>query len=399
MSTRKGKWIKRIIIIAVLAGAGVWMAAGLEPDPVPVEVGKVVSGSLVVTADGTGKTRMRDKITVFSPASGEISRITLRAGDTVTEGQLIADIEPGLSQPLDARTRAETAARLAAARAGLAEAKRNVDRAKIASDLAKSEVERTRYLVETKSAPTRNLELALADEKTRAADLELSKLAVERARLEAAAISATLGDPSKKKGKGKKEHIQVTSPRDGVVLAVHTESAGPVAVGAPLVDIGDPNSVELAVDLPTQSAVRVSPGAQVTVDGMGDEKTRTGTVRLIEPAAYTKVTALGVEEQRVNVVVTMKEPPPVLGDGFAADAHIEIQRKKDVLKVPTGAVFREGKKFAVFKVVKGVAKRANVDVTARNADEVAVGGLKEGDIVVVHPSDKLKDGVAVAEEI
>jgi HlyD family secretion protein len=399
MSSRKSKWIKRIILIGVLAGAGVWMAAGLEPSPIPAEVSTATRGPLRVTVDGMGKTRMRDHRTVCSPASGELSRITLRPGDVVTKGQIIATIRPGVSQPLDARSRAETVARLAAAKAALAEARRNVDRAKIASDLATSEVERTQYLVKTKAAPSRNLEIALADQQTRNADLELSKLAVERARLEAAAVAVTLAGNKKKKGKSSPHEIEVTAPSAGVVLAVHTESAGPTAVGTPLIEIGDPNTVELAVDLPTPSAVRISPGAKVTIDDMGDDKTRAGIVRLIEPAAYTKVTALGVEEQRVNVIVRMTEPPPVLGDGFSADAHIEIEKSKDVLKVPSGAVFRDGKKFAVFKVEKGIAKRSAVEIGLRNADEAAIKGLKEGTVVVVHPSDKIKDGVTVAEEL
>ena len=401
MSSRKRKWIQRIIITGLAAGAIGWLVIGLKSDRIPVEVAKAHRGSLVVTADGSGKTRMRDRITVFSPATGDISRITLRPGDTVAEGQLIANILPAVSPPLDTRTRAETLARLAAARAGLAEAKRNVDRAKIASNLAQSEVERTRYLLKAKATPVRSLDLAVAEEKTRNADLELAKLEVERARLEAAAISATLVDPADKTEDGttkeNAERIPVTLPRTGIVLSVHTESAGPILVGAPLMDIGDPNTVELEVELPTQSAVRIRPAAKVTIDGMGDGKTRRGIVRLIEPAAFTKVTALGVEEQRVNVIVTLKDPPPMLSDGFAADAHVEIKKYNNTVKVPTGAVFRSDDGFAVFTVDnKGIAKQIEVTVTARNADEVAIQRLKEGKSVIVHPSDKIQNGVSVS---
>ncbi len=396
MPSRKGKWVARFLIVCILVSIGVWIAINLKPDPVSVEIGKVLRGDLVVTVNGSGKTRMRDKRTVFAPAFGELSHITLRAGDMVSAGQLIAQIEPPLSQPLDAISRAETAARLAAAKASLAEARRNVDRAQIASDLAKSEVKRIKGLVETEAAPYRSLEQATAEEKTRTADLDLSKLAVERARLEAAAVSVTLGDPTKKKTKGTPQLVQVIAPFMGVVLRVHTESAGPVQLGAPLIDIGDPDTLELAVELPTQAAVRAAVGAKVLVEGMGDEKVRTGKVRLIEPAAYTKITALGVEEQRVDVIVDLNEPPTVYGDGYAADARIEIHRSKNVLKVPSGAVFRNGDGFAVFKVTKNTAEQVAIKTIHRNADEVEITGLKEGDMVVIHPSDKVKHGTIVS---
>jgi HlyD family secretion protein len=398
MPARKNKWIKRIILLGCFIGAGAWMAAGLRSNPIPVEVSEVVRGPLVVTVDGLGKTRMKERYTVFAPAAGELLRILLRPGDTVTQGQVIATIEPGLSQPLDARSRAEITAKLAATNAAYAEATRNVDRAQIASDLSQKEVERARHLVESNTAPTRSLELAEADAKTRSAELALAKLAVERARLEAAAVSVSLKDPGKRKDRSNAEQIQVLAPSAGTVLAVHMESAGPVQPGVPLIDIGDPNTVELQVDLPTQSAVRVMPGATVQIDGMGDDKTRIGTVRLVEPAAYTKVTALGVEEQRVNVIVSMVDPPKAPGDGFAADAHIEISKTSDVLKVPSGAIFREKDGFAVFTIANGKAKLVRVEVKNRNADEVEVEGLGPGEQVIIHPSDKIKDGVLTTKE-
>jgi HlyD family secretion protein len=395
--TNKIKWIKRIAVSAILVGVGVWTATRLGPAPIPVEIGAVVRGPLVVTVDGLGKTRMKERYTVFAPTYGELSRIALRPGDPVVKGQVIAEIEPSLSQPLDARSRAETTARLAATKASYAEAARNVERAEIAADLAQKEVERMRRLVESGTAPTRALEVAEADAKTRTAELELAKLAVERARLETAAVSVTLRDPNKKRDKSGQQ-VQVSSPSSGTVLAVHTESAGPVQPGAPLIDIGDSSTVELVVDLPTQFAVRVTPGAKVQIDGIGDGKPRRGKVRLIEPSAYTKITALGVEEQRVNVIVTMTDPPPVLGDGFAADAHIEVQKTGDVLKIPSGAIFREKDGFAVFTVQKGRAQLVRVKAKNRNADEVEIEGLKQGDKVIIHPSDKIKDGVLAAAE-
>ena len=397
--SRKSRWIKRIVIIVAVTASVAWTAMSLGPAPVSVETATVTEGPLVMTVSGTGKTRMRDKQTVFAPATGDISRITLRPGDTVAAGDIIAGIEPGIAQPLDARSRAEIAARLAAAKASLAEAKRNVERARIAADLAKREEDRIRYLVENKAMPTQRLETAEAEEETRTSELALAELAVERARLEAKAISVTLQKkPDAKERKGVSQTVAVTAPASGVVLRVHTESAGPVQTGAPLIDIGDPSTAELVIDLPTQSAMKVAPGDKVTVDGMGNDKTLAGTVRLVEPAAFTKVTALGVEEQRVNVIVSLKDVFAGLGDGFAADAHIEVERTDDVTKVSSGAVFREGTGFAVFAVEGKRCRQVPVEVKHRNADEVHIAGLTLGARVVVHPSDKLKDGALVTVE-
>ena len=398
MSFARRTWIKRIVILLVVAGAGVSLAAGLKPDPIPVEMETVVKGNLIVTVDGMGKTRLREKTTLYAPVLGELSPITLRPGDTVTKDQVIAYISPGRSTPLDSRSRAEVAAKLAAVKASLAEAKRNVERAEIAADLAEREVERTRFLVKERSLPARNLELALADEKTRNTELAMTKLAVERIRLEAKAVSVTLRE-SPKKGESKEPpRIEVRSDTTGTVLRVYSTSGGPIQPGAPLIEVGVLASVELAVDLPTQAAARVRPGAAAAIDDMGDGKTRRGVVRRVEPAAYTKTTALGVEEQRVDVLVTLTDPPPILGDGFGATAHIEVSHHENVLKVPSGAIFRSGDGFAVFRVEEHRAGLRSVTVVARNAEEVAVRGLDVGDKVVRHPSDKLKPGVPVTPE-
>lgn len=399
--SRRAKWIKRIILALGASAVAFGIAVGMHPKPLPVETGIALRGPLIVTVDGVGRTRMVDKQTVSAPVGGELSRIFLRPGDAVNAGQVVAEILPSVSQPLDARSRNETRARLGAAKAGLAEAQRNVERAQIALDLAEREAHRARQLLSTQSVPVRTVELAEAEEKARRSELLLSRTTVERARLEAQAVAASLGEPGAPKAEVG-SRVEVRALLRGVILRVHNESAGPVQSGSPLMDIGDPGQVELVVDLPTQSAIKVAPGAPVKIDGLGSGAQLQGVVKLVEPGAFTKVTALGVEEQRVNVIVSPTGEPlawTALGDGFAADAHIEHFKAEDVLKVPGGAVFRNGRGHAVFAVVGKKARLTTIEIGNRSAEEVEVkSGLRAGDTVVVHPSDKLADQAFVVSE-
>ncbi len=397
--SRRSRWIKRIVVavIALLVLAGI--GASLRPTPIPVETARASRGALVVTVDGAGRTRLPDTQTISSPVAGDLLRILLRPGDTVAAGQVVAEILPGASQPLDARSRAEARAMLGAARAGLAEARQSVEQAAIAAEVAAKEADRARLLAKSQSVTARSLELAEADERARKADLAMARLSVERARREAEVAAAALGGS----GPGSQEQkVAVEAPLAGRVFRVHTESAGPVQPGTPLLDIGGVGGIELVVELPTQAAMRITPGAAVRVDGVGNRRTLAGTVRLVEPSAFTKVTALGVEEQRVNVIVDPAGDPDgwsAVGDGFAADAHITVHEADGVLKAPSGAVFRAAGGYAAFTVSAGRAHVVPVEIGERSADEVEIRkGLAEGAIVVVHPSDKLADGTAVVVE-
>ncbi|MGE5787045.1 MAG: efflux RND transporter periplasmic adaptor subunit, partial [Myxococcales bacterium] len=268
-------------------------------------------------------------------------------------------------------------------------------------ELAEKEAQRNRQLVAASALAPHALELSETEEKARRSELELAKATVERIRRESTVVAAPLSDPNKPGKKGR-QRIEVRAPVDGVVLRVHQESAGPVQPGTPLLDLGDLGTLELIVDLPTQSAVKVTAGALVRVDGVGNGAQLAGKVRLVEPGAFTKVTALGVEEQRVNVVVVPADGSNEwanLGDGFAADAHIEVHKAENVLKVPLGAVFREGNHAAVFRIDNKHARLTPVEAGSRSAEEVEIkSGLDEASEVVVHPSDKLKDGAPVKPE-
>lgn len=384
-----------VLGLSALAGIG----ASLRPKAIPVEIGRVERGALTVTVDGMGKTHFPDRQTISSPVAGELVKITLRAGDSIQAGQVLAEIMPGVSQPLDARTRAELQARLGAARAAQGEARRNVERAEIAADLAKKEVDRARTLAESHSIRERDLDLVEAEKKARQAELALAKLSVERARKEVQAIGAMLGEP---RGDKEERRMVIHAPQAGTVLRVHAESAGPVQPGTPLMDIGSRDRLEVVVELPTQSAMRIAKGAAVRVVGLGDAEATSGTVRLVEPAAFTKITALGVEEQRVHVLVDIDRElanSSNLGDGFAVETHIVVLEAESVLKVPSGAVFRHGGGHAVFGMSSGKALLLPVEVGQRSASHAEIRtGVEEGMTVIVHPSDKIANGTVVVEE-
>lgn len=399
--SRKQKWLKRIVLALILAVVVTGTAFAMRPHPTAVQTGRIVRGPLIVTVDGTGRTRMVNKQTLFSPVAGMLNAITLRPGDSVRKGQTVAEILPGVPQPLDARSRAEALARLGAARAAIAEAQHNVQRAELALKLATDNAERVRSLFEKQAVTSSNLENAETEARTRRAELDLARTTAERARLESAAVAASLRDPIKPSGQ-QNTVIALGSPIDGVVLRVHNESAGPVSVASPLLDLGDPNDVELVVDLPTQSATKIAAGARVRIDGMGNGLQLDGRVKRVEPEAFTKVTALGVEEQRVNVIVVAEGSTNSwsrLGDGFSADAHIETYRNELALKAPAASVFRQGSGHALFAVVDHHAWLTGVQVLARNAEEVEItGALDVSAEVVNYPSDKLTNGGTVTPE-
>jgi HlyD family secretion protein len=399
--SHKQKWLKRIALGLVLGVVVTGTALAMRPSPIAVQTGRLVRGPLVVTVDGTGRTRMVNKQTLFSPVTGTLNKITLRPGDSVRTGQTLAEILPGMPQPLDARGRTEALARLGAARAAITEAQHNVQRAELAFKLANDNAERMRSLFLKQAVTTSDLENAETESRTRRAELDLARTTAERVRLECAAVAASLRDPSKFP-KQANEEVAVRSPNDGVVLRVHNESAGPVNVATPLLDLGDPKEVELVVDLPTQSATRIAAGARVRVDGMGNGVELDGRVKRVEPEAFTKVTALGVEEQRVNVIVVPAAGATDwshLGDGFTADVHIETYRSEQALKAPAAAVFRQGDGYALFAVVESHARLTPVQTLARNADEVEIkSSLAVSAEVVIYPSDKLANGGAVAPE-
>lgn len=386
------------VLIGALIVCGLVVVA-LWPVTVPVTTGRVVRGPLTVTIDEDGRTRVRDRFVVTAPVAGELMRIALRPGDRVERGRtVLATIRPARPVPIDARTRAELEAALRSAEAAVGRATAEEQRARTAADLAARQVRRSEALAEAGAMAREALEVQQAELRVLEGAVQAAEYAVAQARQEAQAVRARLGptEPSTEV-----PTVTVTAPVDGVVLALHGESQRVVAPGGPLVDLGDPDAIEVVADLLSVDAVRVQAGSRVIVDRWGGPDPLEGRVRLVEPSGFTKFSALGVEEQRVNVIIDITDPPgafAALGDGFRVEVRIVEWHDESTLQAPLSALFREGEGWAVYEVVDGRAVRRPVTVGRRATRDVQIlDGVGEGATIVTYPPDTLEDGVRVAE--
>lgn len=393
--------IAKALKIAAEAAAALALAALLAyafwPKPLDVETAAVTRGPLVVTVDADGRTRIKDRFVVSAPVAGQIDRVALRPGDRVELGEpltVVTPIEPPL---LDTRSRATAAAQHRLARAAEAQAAARVRTAETASERAKADLARLEQLDEAGAVAHAAFEDAQLAARTAAAEFDSARFGVGVARSQVEVAAAAL---SRVTGKERDDAaVPVRSPVCGAVLRVITESAGVVAAGAPLVEIGDPAALEVVLDLLSADAVMVRPGAEAWLERWGGDERLDGRVRLVEPSGFTKVSALGVEEQRVNVVVDFTGAPEAraaLGDGYRVHARIVVWRKADAIRVPLSALFRDGDRWAVFVIESDRAHRRAVEIGRRGDREAEVlSGLGEGDRVVAHPGDRLTDGARV----
>jgi HlyD family secretion protein len=395
---------RRIAFLAAALGfvALAWWA--MRPSPVPVEVGAVTRGPLQVSVDEEGETRVRQRFVVAAPATGRLLRIELDEGDRVAVDDVVAQIVPA---PLDPRDRAAAEARLQAAEDARRGAEARASLAQAALAQAERDLERAERLREAGARSDEEVERARLERTRALREREASRFATAAAEHEADAARAVLmasranradlalaEDPCATAG----VCIDVRAPVAGDVLRVHEESERVVLSGAPLLELGDPKSIEIVVDVLSADAVRIRPGADLWVEDWGGEKPLRATVRRVEPSGFTKVSALGVEEQRVNVIGDFVDTPDGLGDGYRIEARIVVWQADDVLRVPASALFRHGDGWAAFVLDGGVARRRDVEVGARGPFEAEVkGGIAEGERVVLHPSDRLGDGVRVRE--
>jgi len=382
----------RGVVVVLALAAAVATAVALRPAPVSAKAARVDTGSVRVTVDWIGKTRVRDRYRVEAPVSGQLARIALHAGDRVRVGDLVAHIGGAAASPLDPRSRAELAARVESARAVEAEAFAALERAKAATAQARSDAGRAEALAHEGSVSAQALEAARVEARVREQDLRAAEAGAERAAAEVRAARAALGA-----GAAQGPGVEVHAPTGGAVLRVLRESAGPVAAGTPLVELGDPSSLEIVLDLPTADAVRLRAGQRATASGWGGERTLEAVVRRVEPSGYTKVSPLGVEEQRVNALLDPAgEGWDALGDGFAVDVQVIVEDLPDAIRVPASSLFRAGDGWAVYAVEDGRARQREVQVAARGGGVAAITrGLRPGEQVLVHPGDTVKDGVRV----
>jgi len=394
---RLARWLRRGALALFLGAAVAAIVIAMLPKPVSVSTRRAARAPMVVTVDEDGKTRVKDRFVVSAPLTGHLGRVTWHAGDAIDESSVLARIVPVRSQLLDERSRLETEARLAAAQASFQQSETTVSRAEGAFDLAKKQADRQRALYETDVTTRSTLEEAQFNERARKEELASAKfarkVAVQQVRMAKAALGR-LGSH----GESKEEFI-ITSPVAGAVLRVLHESEGVVQAGTPIMELGDPSALEIVADVLTRDAVDVKRGDTVIIDRWGGEHRLTAHVSRVEPSAFTRMSALGVEEQRVNVVIDLDEPREkwaMLGDGYRVEVAIEIWRADDVLQVPASAVFRHGDGWAVFVVEDEKAKLATVETGHRNNTSVEiVGGLSPDAEVITHPNDQIRNGVAV----
>ncbi|MFO0728091.1 MAG: HlyD family efflux transporter periplasmic adaptor subunit [Myxococcota bacterium] len=389
---RSLSWAKWGTGAVLVLGAVIFAWLAFRPKPVIVDVHPVALGKLEVFIEEDGRTKMRERYVVSAPLNGNMARIELEPGDAVLEGQTVARFDPPSPALLDARTRAETEARLAGALAHVRQSEAAYERAKTAHELTEKNLVRVQALA--KNAAISNAELERSELETRMASEEEASGALQRrvAEAEVRSIRAVLG----RLKEGGNDEIALAAPASGDVLHVLRESAGPVAAGTPLIEIGDPRVVEVVVDLLSADAVRVRPGTKASIERWGGEGNLSGRVRRVEPAAFTRVSALGVEEQRVNVVIALDAIPPGLGDNYRVEAKLLEWTGDSVLTVPRSAVFRQQDQWAVYTVTDGQAHLVPIELGHRGRLDVEVkNGLKPGDAVVLYPGDRVHEGAAL----
>ncbi|MFO1318723.1 MAG: efflux RND transporter periplasmic adaptor subunit [Burkholderiales bacterium] len=386
---RPRPWISWIAGAIVVAGAG-WVL--LAPKAVPVEVARAVKGPLEVTVDQEGEVRMHDRYLVAAPVTGKLVRIELHDGDSVRAGQVVGQLEPA---PLDARGREEARARLAAAQALVREAAQNIRHAQAEAEQARRERERTERLVKDGFVSPEVAEKARTTEVTARSAWDAARARENAARSEAkVAEAALLSLPDRQGVPGRR--IALVAPVDGKVLRLQEQSERTIPAGTAVMVLGDPSRLEIVADVLSTDAVKIRPGAAARLEEWGGERSLKARVRTVEPYAFTKVSSLGIEEKRVNVVMDPVDPLGALGDGYRVEARIVVWSAPDVLKVPASALFRSGEGWAVFRVEDGRARRRGVTLGERNPFDARIAdGLAVGDVVVRYPSNELSDGSRV----
>lgn len=390
----------RILVWLVLAGAAAAFYYALQPRPQEVDVATVVRGPLRIALDEEGQTRVRDRYMVSAPLAGRVLRINHEPGDAVTAGAtVLARFLPSSPTFLDSRTLAEAEAGVSTSEAALDRARVDLGSAVAEHRHAASELERHERLHRDGLVADDRLEIArlraeTTQEAVRAAESSIvvaeAELVKARTRLIQAGAEPVSGS----------DVIALRSPISGVVLQRLRESEAIVPSGEPLLEVADPEKLEIVSDMLSTDAVQISEGDKVLIDQWGGGRALQGTVRRVEPFGFTKISALGVEEQRVNVIVDfddVREAWEALGDGYRVEIGVVVWEEGDVLKAPSSSLFRDGEQWAVYRIDElSVASLRHVEIGRRNAVEAQVlGGLNAGDTVVAYPGDTLADGVEV----
>jgi HlyD family secretion protein len=394
-------WQRRIIWLIVLLLIVAALIYGFLPQPRLVDVAEVTRGSLQISVEEEGKTRVIDRYIISSPVAGTTCRVDMDIGDYVEKGQPLLTIEPLQSQPLDPRSRAEAQYRVAAAEAALHAAEQKTQSAQAEAELARKELNRLKPLASQGHIAADRLDQATTLARSTAAAKRSTDFAVDVARHELNAAKTALKYTGIRGELSPSTTVQVYAPVSGRVLKIQQQCEGVVAAGQPLLEIGDTQSLEIVTDVLSSDAIKVKPGMQVVFNRWGGEEPLQGQVRTVEPVGFTKVSALGVEEQRVLVVsdiTSSAEKWQNLGDGYRVEARFVLWEEKNIMQIPASALFRIKDGWAVFVMENETARKRNIEVGKRNGlSAQIIKGLSEGEKVITHPDDTIEEGVTVKQ--
>ena len=388
------QWRRRTVLALIVLALAGGLYYGFRPQPIAVEFGVAVKAPLRVSFEQEGRTRVVDRYVITAPVAGYARRIALEVGDPVQRGATLAELEPQRAEVLDARRRAEAESRVGAAQANLSAVEHREKAAQAAAVLSQSDLKRIGTLRASGHVTADALDRSVAEADRAGAELRSAQFMVATARHELEGARTALRFAA---AGGKGDLVTVRSPVSGSVLKIPRKSEGAVAAGQALLEIGDAG--ELEVDVLSADAVRIGKGTRVLFERWGGEQPLEGTVRVVEPTGFTKVSALGVEEQRVWVIVAFTSPKARwqrLGDGYRVEATFILWEGKDVLQIPASALFRDGSGWAAFVTENGKAVKRRVEVGQRSALSAQVlSGIREGEHVIVHPDDRVHDGAGV----
>jgi HlyD family secretion protein len=392
---------RRILIISIVLIVVFFLFYGYLPKTQDVDIVSVVRGPLHVTIEEEGRTRLKERFSISAPTAGYMRRVNVKVGDSVKKGQTVAVLEPLQSQALDPRSRATAQSSVTSAEASLKSAQERERVAIADADYLEQRRDRLKALYD-KSSISKDQFDQINSEARKARALQLSVAAevnVARSELERAKIN--LQNFSTVKRGDIDTSIAVPSPVSGTVFRVYRESEGAVNMGEPLIDVGDSRDLEVRSEVLSSDAVKIKKGTNVLFKRWGNDEPLTGKVRLVEPAGFTKISSLGVEEQRVLVIAEITSPPDqwkVLGDGFRMEAHFVIWEGENILQIPSSALFRSGDKWAVFIAEGGRARKCIVEVGQRNGLATQINsGLKENEKVLAYPDDTIREGTKVRQ--
>jgi len=402
----KGKTFKRWTGIGVFVAVLVFaLFLALRKPPVAVDYGEVSEGPLIITIDEDGETRVREVYVVSAPVTGRLLRITQDVGDPVSAGEtVLATIQPSEPTFLDIRSQSEAEAQIRSSEATLSLAQAEVERAIAERDFAQNELKRMETLFQTQTVAEAAVDRARMQFSSARAALASAQAAVDVADHELERAQAMLISPQDLPNDGIDERcctVDVRSPITGRLLRLIEKSEAVLPAGAPLLEVGNPKELEIVVDLLSADAVRVRPSAKVAITDWGGGEVLAGRVRRIEPFGFTKISALGVEEQRVNVIIDFMEPndiPEALGHGFRVEVKIEEWQTEKTIRIPEAALFRQGENWSTFVVKDGIAEQRQVSIGRSNRNHAqAIDGIDAGETVILYPSERIESGMRVKE--